>query len=701
MKKLGGSKIETKLEVGTLFGQTPYQQFRSTFGLPEESDGHTSQTTGDTNEDEEEEEEAEEGEEDLLGPTQVSPEIEADAQLLVETPAELSVPLYQHQKQGLGWMVSREASVSRGGLLADEMGLGKTLQVIALLCHNKPYLPERKTTLVVAPVAIVSQWRAEIKDHTLPYKLNVYTYHGDRRVKDVKFLAKHDVVITSYATLTSDFSENVAQAGPLFQVYWFRVVLDESHCIKNKDSRTTQACLALQAVRRWCVSGTPIQTRMRDLFSTMKFLKLRPYDDYSTFRQLTRNCVTESDRKRLRTVLSTFMLRRLKAKVLTVAQVPNKRVSIMEVVCTEKEKALYHCLESEAQVEVKRLLRVDTLSRQSTNIFVLLLRLRQASNHVDLVPNVDDLVQALGGWGAVEKRWKAFVESATKPDLSVGVLSSSVIVRLMRVEDLSASECPICIDVCENAVVTKCGHVFCRGCLHTFLTSDGEFGTKPCPECRQGITESELTAVTVVEQKQREVRLAKKSQLSSSSVADNDSWRDRYGSKITTLVEYLEKAHQETDSIKTIVFTQFTGMLDLAEQALQQRQLNCLRYDGDMEYAEQERVLEQFKQDPHETILLMSLKCGACGLNLSHASRVVLLDASWNPFIEEQAIDRVHRIGQTHEVEVVRFIVPGSVEDRILSLQETKKLAAGAFMDQGASFARMTKQDLQVLFNLK
>jgi len=383
--------------------------------------------------------------------------------------------------------------------------------------------------------------------------------------------------------------------------------------------------------------------------------------------------------------------------------VPNKRVSVLEVVCTENEKALYHCLETEAQVEVKRLLMVDNLSRQSTNIFVLLLRLRQASSHIDLVPNVDDLVQALGGWEDVKKRWVAFVDSATKQssDLSVGILSSKVIVRLMRVEDLSSSECPICIDVCQNAVVTKCGHVFCRGCLHTFLTSDGDRGTKPCPECRQGITEAELTSVSVVEQKQREFNLAKKNKSNNSRVADNDSWRDRYGSKITTLVEYLEKSHRENAATKTIVFTQFTGMLDLAEQALKQRQLNCLRYDGDMEYTEQEQVLERFKIDPEETILLMSLKCGACGLNLSHASRVVLLDASWNPFIEEQAIDRVHRIGQTHEVEVVRLIVRGSVEDRILSLQEAKKLAAGAFMDQGASFARMTTQEVQVLFALK
>jgi len=79
---------------------------------------------------------------------------------------------------------------------------------------------------------------------------------------------------------------------------------------------------------------------MRDLFSTMKFLKLRPYDDYSTFRQLTRNCVTDSDKKRLQTVLSTFMLRRLKAKVLTVAQVAHASERERE---RERERELFRC----------------------------------------------------------------------------------------------------------------------------------------------------------------------------------------------------------------------------------------------------------------------------------------------------------------------------------------------------------------------
>ena len=106
-----------------------------------------------------------------------------------------------------------------------------------------------------------------------------------------------------------------------------------------------------------------------------------------------------------------------------------------------------------------------------------------------------------------------------------------------------------------------------------------------------------------------------------------------------------------------------------------------------------------FREDERVTVLLMSLKCGSLGLNLTCASRVVMVDPWWNPTTEEQAIDRVHRIGQTRPVEVLRLTIQGTVEDRILALQDKKrKLAAAALGDGEFRLGRLSQQDLINLF---
>jgi len=93
-------------------------------------------------------------------------------------------------------------------------------------------------------------------------------------------------------------------------------------------------------------------------------------------------------------------------------------------------------------------------------------------------------------------------------------------------------------------------------------------------------------------------------------------------------------------------------------------------YDGSMTARAREEELESFRSDPLKTVCLVSLRAGAYGLNLTCASQCVILDPFWNPFVEAQAIDRIHRIGQSRVVKVHRIVVEGTVEDRILQLQD-------------------------------
>lgn len=165
--------------------------------------------------------------------------------------------------------------------------------------------------------------------------------------------------------------------------------------------------------------------------------------------------------------------------------------------------------------------------------------------------------------------------------------------------------------------------------------------------------------------------------------------------KIEHLIKIL---NAESSSHKFIVFSQFTSMLNLVEPFLTRNRLPFTRYDGSMRNDAREASLERLRNDPKTRILLCSLKCGSLGLNLTAASRVVILEPFWNPFVEEQAIDRVHRLNQTQDVVVYKLTVQDTVEARILELQEKKRALAEAAIEGKQAVGKLSMKDILALF---
>lgn len=173
--------------------------------------------------------------------------------------------------------------------------------------------------------------------------------------------------------------------------------------------------------------------------------------------------------------------------------------------------------------------------------------------------------------------------------------------------------------------------------------------------------------------------------------------------KIEKCLILIEEVRQKFPGEKVIVFSQFTSLLDFVEVALElANKPNFLRYDGSMNSNARNECIIDFYDKAEMDVLLISLKAGNVGLTLTCASHVIIMDPFWNPFVEDQAMDRAHRIGQRKEVYVHRIVLEGTVEDRILDLQKKKKeLIEGALDENGLqSISKLNQKELLFLFGL-
>jgi SNF2 family DNA or RNA helicase len=165
--------------------------------------------------------------------------------------------------------------------------------------------------------------------------------------------------------------------------------------------------------------------------------------------------------------------------------------------------------------------------------------------------------------------------------------------------------------------------------------------------------------------------------------------------KLSTLMESLTEAAAEGH--KALVFSQWTSLLDRVEPALEDAGLTFTRLDGSTK--DRGAVVAQFQDAGGPPVMLLSLKAGGTGLNLTAADHVFLLDPWWNPAAEDQAADRAHRIGQDKPVMIYRLVARDTVEERVIELQARKRALAAAALDGAEAAASITREDLLALLS--
>ncbi|KAF6803820.1 transcription termination factor 2 (SNF2 family domain-containing protein) [Colletotrichum musicola] len=552
-------------------------------------------------------------------------------------------PTYRHR---ITARTDSHPYVARGGILADEMGLGKTLSILSLICWSIDSFNNNRTgedkeqslpTLIVTPKSMPSGKLSRDYRHILPDRIKVAVYHGSDRQVVASNFRHNEIVLTTYETMRSEFSS----AGPLYIEKWFRVVLDEAHHIGNRNAMKSKAAFGIQARRRWCLTGTPVQNSL-DNGALLSFIGVAPFVDKSQSDLWIANPIKEKDKRhiswnRLQLLVRVTSLRRTKKVLDHALELTTYQKKIEHIDLRQSERKLYEFFRQQTAAIASGFWQQKSNNhlfgqQKDANMLSLLNLLRLICNHEDLLP-----VTAARAWRAKQ--------------------SEAIDWRLL--ESLSRT-CTICKEDLEEAP----GHAFestmpksqpvCAMCAPKGEGSDAAMTDSYLEPSAEATMETDVAST---------YRFG----------AANPS-----SSKIEALIRTLNReqaANQEEmvkTPIKSVIFSYWTKMLDLTQKALHTEGFYCERIYGKMSLQSRSTTIHHFGQDPSCTILLATIGSAGEGINLTVANFVHLLEPHWNPMVEAQAIARVHRIGQPKPVIATRYVTLDSIEEYVRWIQKDK-----------------------------
>lgn len=644
-------------------------------------------------------------------------------------------------------------TMMKGGILSDEMGLGKTISALSLIftspydsslidkrlfmnnnedeenlsppssqSSKKPYAA--RTTLIIVPTSLLSQWHSEFTKFNNSPDLYCEIYYGGN-VSSLKTLLTRTknpptVVLTTYGIVQNEWTRilkmdkgdlEMDSTTGLFSLKFYRVILDEGHVIRNRTTSTCKAVMEISSNCRWVMTGTPIINRLDDLYSIVKFLKLEPWAQMSYWKMFVSDPFERKDYRQafdvVNAILEPVFLRRTKQMQdvdgKPLVELPPKKIVVEKLTFNETQDTVYKHYLEEAETSVKKgLARGDLLKKYST-ILVHILRLRQICCDVRLLgaqdENDEDLSksnQLLKESVNVNEVYRKVGLNKSSNRLNSGHLNSikdRIQTKYPNPDSLKTLECSICtadpIEL-DKVLFTECCHSFCEDCLKEYLEfqKQKELELK-CPNCREPVNKNYF--FTLALRDGQEHQLVPLHEVAKSA-------------KIEALLKHCRILQETSPGEQIVVFSQFSSFLDILETELANaffgNGVKVYKFDGRLNLKERAAVLENFstKDFDNQKVLLMSLKTGGVGLNLTCASHAFMMDPWWSPSMEDQAIDRIHRIGQMNQVKVTRFIVENSIEEKMLRIQERKR-TIGEAMDADEDERRKRRIDeIQMLF---
>uniref|UniRef100_A0A4W6DN47 Transcription termination factor 2 n=1 Tax=Lates calcarifer TaxID=8187 RepID=A0A4W6DN47_LATCA len=619
-----------------------------------------------------------------------------DAEAEAPDPKGIKVSLLPHQRRALAWLLWREAQNPCGGILADDMGLGKTLTMISLILTKKTKAKEEdekkdekkeekwisktdsslvvsKGTLIICPASLIHHWKKEIERHVKTGKLTVYLYHGPNREKSAKVLADYDVVVTTYSLVskeipvqkeeadkpTKDSSDVPLHSAPLMRVAWARIVLDEGHNIKNPKVQTSMAVCHLRARARWAVTGTPIQNNLLDMYSLLKFLRCSPFDEYKLWKAQVDNG-SKRGRERLNILTRSLLLRRTKDQMDSTGKplvsLPDRTCEVHRLRLSADERAVYDVVFAQSRSTLQNYLkRHEGNDGNKGNT--------SSSNPFDKVAQEFGMSQSNPAMSGSQQP-----QQATS---TVHILS--LLLRLRQC-------------CCHLSLLKKTLD-------STELQGDGIVLS----------LEEQLNALSLSSSPASSGPDPKDTVALNGTRFPSQLFEDTSDStKIVAIVSELKAIRQKSDDQKSVIVSQWTSMLRIVAVHLRQMGLRYGVIDGTVNPKHRMDLVEEFNNNPKgPQVMLVSLCAGGVGLNLIGGNHLFLIDMHWNPALEDQACDRIYRVGQRKDVTIHRFVCEDTVEEKISTLQVKKKeLAQNVLSGTGSTLTKLSLADLKIIFGV-
>ena len=598
---------------------------------------------------------------------------------------------------------------------------------------------DARATLIVCPVSVMSNWEEQLREHVRPGALKSYVYAGTGRIGDAQFLGQQDVVIVSYSTLAAELTDDASGPGNgaagkrkrtpqgLFSVSWRRIVLDEAHNIRNRSTRAYAAAMALRGRFRWAVTGTPISNKADDAQPLFAFIRAAPLSDWPTWQRAVGRPLKAGDitgLARLRTMLTSLALRRTKA--LLGNTLPPKTIEVHVVRMDATTREVYDVLFTSARAAVAAATAAggdDALLGAYTPVLECLMRLRQACNDAALVPQqrleaarrVLASLQAGAQHGNAaitgDEAKKLFAALSGALGVPPGAASSSAAAESTAPDADAAAvaeDCSMCYEALSSEtlrLLRACRHAFCESCITNWASVAR---TPNCPLCRTPFAAGDILSKALIDNAMAattEGAAAAEAQAAAKQEGSSSASTALSPKILALLTGLTEMRTRDGPTAKCVVFSQFTSFLTKIQAALASHGHASVRLDGSMSSAARSAALEQWRVPNAEggpAVLCCSTRAGGVGLNLTAGNCVFMMDPWWSAAAEEQAMDRVHRLGQTKPVYVVRYACERTVEQKMLKLQEAKAaLGRGALTKLTAEEQRAARAaDLRDIFEL-
>ena len=635
-------------------------------------------------------------------------------------------------------LINQHLPVIHGGFLCEEMGLGKTIESMALINYNQrrdgecstnkkliiglkeknKHNPRKENiyyksgaTLIIAPVSLVGQWEKECVERS-DKKIRFKRYYASSRKRQIGLYIDQDIVFTTYGIIGKENgSDRVRHI--LHLIDWHRIILDESHYIKNGHTICSNNMHNLRARNKWLLSGTPVLyifyilfvfcgeyigylyifkfgRQIDDIYNQLKFIgfEQRHLDNHINLKILrkmqSRGQMINNQILPLLKILKYCMMRHKKQQQFNDKDIVKMTEKVEDIIYVEfdpntKQKEYYDKLYNIAKERYEIYKATGNVGRGSIALLSSLLPARQAcSGHIY---SMDEIENELSRAQAKTYRVNEMVNDIANRDKTAQQLYEMALVSAYNENE---NECPICYETPFDAPLqTICRHIFCGECITSILREKNQ-----CPMCRKKCSIKQLRKPP--SQKQETIgddnkkdkmdvdqdEDDKKEKQKKEEQEEEEKKEDdliKFDTKLNLLLDAIKKLNIEKPNDKSLIFTSFSKSLDWICKELEKNKIQYRTLTGSMSMNKRKKALQEFSDNKNVKVFVLTVRSGAVGITLTAANHVFIMEPPFNPALYRQAINRVYRLGQKKKVFCHTLIMKNSIEEKIWNINEQKQ----------------------------